>query len=132
MRMKSYLVSIIYIVIGSVLIGFGFAGKVDEFWNGAGCGWLIVGILQMIRFYRLRNNDEYRERMEIELSDERNHFIRGKAWTWTGYLFFITAGILSIVFRIIGQELLSLAASYALCFMLMVYWVSYYFLKRKY
>ena len=33
MRIKSYLVSIVYLIIGLVLIGLGFAGVVDEFWN---------------------------------------------------------------------------------------------------
>ena len=129
---KRYLFSILYIIIGIVLIGCSFAGMVDEFWNGCGSGLLIIGILQLIRFYRLNKNEAYREMVEIELSDERNHFIRNKAWAWAGYLFVIIAGVGTFVFKIIGQELLSLAASWAVCLVLILFWGSYHILKRRY
>ena len=32
-------------------------------------------------------NEAYREKIEIEEKDERNHFIRNKAWAWAGYLY---------------------------------------------
>ena len=129
---KRYLVSILYIIIGILLIGCGFTGAVDEFWNGCGCGLFVVGIIQLIRFYRLNKNEAYREMVEIELSDERNHFLRNKAWAWAGYLFVIISGIGTIVFKVIGQDLLSLAASWAVCLVLILFWGSYHILKRKY
>ena len=129
---KRVIMSIIWLIVGSVLIGLSFAGKVDEFWNGMGFGLAVIGALQLIRFYRFNKNQAYREAVEIAQTDERNHFIRNKAWAWTGYVFVVTAGILVIVFRIIGQEMLSLAASSAICFMIAVYWIVYMILKRKY
>ena len=132
MRMKSYLVSIIYIVIGSVLIGFGFAGKVDEFWNGMGSALLVIGVIQLIRRYRLDKNEAYREKVEIETNDERNRFIRNKAWAWAGYLFVMIMAVASIVLRIVGQDALSMAASGSVCLMLVLFWVSFYILRRKY
>ena len=86
---KKILVSIMWILIGGVLIALAFAGKVDAFWNGMGSGLLVVGSIQIIRFRRLKKNEAYREKMEIEASDERNQFIRNKAWAWSGYLFVI-------------------------------------------
>ena len=132
MRMKSYLVSIIYIIIGSVLIGLGFAGKVDEFWNGMGSGLLVIGVIQLIRRYRMNKNEAYREKVEIEEKDERNHFIRNKAWAWAGYLFVMIMAVASIVLRIVGQDALSMAASGSVCLMLVLFWVSFYILRRKY
>ena len=119
-------------IIGAVLIGFALAGKVDEFWSGTGSGLFVVGILQLLRTHRLQKNAAYREKMEIEISDERNQFLRSKAWAWTGYLFILIAGSAVIVLRIFGQALLSMAASYAVCLILVLYWISYYVLKRKY
>jgi uncharacterized membrane protein len=92
----------------------------------------VVGIIQLVRFYRLKNNEAYREKMEIEVSDERNHFIRNKAWAWSGYLFILIAAVACIVFKIMGQDLLSMAASGAVCLMLILYWISFIILKRKY
>lgn len=128
----SVLVNIVWIILGTVLICLSFAGKVDMFWNGMGTSLLVIGVIQLLRYYRLNKNEAYRERMEIEENDERNRFIRNKAWAWTGYLFMMLTAISCIVLRIVGQELLCLAASGAVCFMLVVYWIVYSVLKRKY
>lgn len=132
MKAKSYFVSALYIILGGILIGLGFAGVVDEFWNGMGSALLIVGVIQLIRRYRLEKNEAYREKMEIEVSDERNKFIRVKALAWSGYLFIMIMAVACIILRIIGQELLSMAASGATCLMLVLFWLCYFFLKRKY
>ena len=132
MKVKTYLVSVIYIIIGAILLGLGFAGKVDEFWNGMGSALLVIGVIQMIRRYRLDKNEAYREKMEIETNDERNKFIRNKAWAWAGYLFVMITAIASIVFRIFEQNLLSIAAGGAVCLMILLFWGAYFFLKRKY
>ena len=132
MKAKSYLVSMIYIIVGSIVIGLGFAGKVDEFWNGMGSALLVVGTIQLIRRYRFNKNEAYREKIEIAEKDERNHFLRNKAWAWSGYLFIIIAAVSCIIFKITGQEVLSFAASGSVCLMLVLYWISYVVLKRKY
>ena len=132
MKDKRMILSIIWVVIGIALINLEFAKIVDDFWGGMGFAFVFVGVLQLIRYYRSSKNEEYREKMKIAESDERNHFIRNKTWAWTGYIFILTAAVLSIVFRIIGQELLSTAASMAVCFMLLLYWIIYAVLKRKY
>ena len=130
--MKKVMVSVLWIMIGIILIGLAFAGKVDEFWNGMGSGLLIVGVLQLIRFYRFQNNEAYREKIEIEQNDERNRFIRNKAWAWAGYMFVILVSILSIVFRIMGQELLAIVSAQSVCLVLLLFWGSYIFLRKKY
>ena len=132
MKDKRMILSIIWVVIGIALINLEFAKIVDDFWGGMGFAFVFVGVLQLIRYYRSSKNEEYREKMKIAESDERNHFIRNKTWAWTGYIFILTAAVLSIVFRIIGQDLLSTASSMAICFMLLLYWIIYAVLKRKY
>lgn len=129
---KYLILYILYIVIGVVLFALGMAGTVDEYWSGMGSALLVVGAVRLLRMYRLRNDNAYRERVETAATDERNHFIRGKAWAWTGYIYVFTAAIATIVLRIMGQELLSLAAAYSVCFVLIVFWLSFMLLKRKY
>lgn len=129
---KRVIMSIIWVVIGVILVGSGFAGKVDSFWNGMGSALLVVGALQLLRYYRFNKNEAYREKMETEVNDERNHFIRNKAWAWAGYIFILVAAVLTIGFKLMGQELLSTAAAMAVCLMLVLYWGAYMILKRKY
>lgn len=132
MKIKGYLVSVVYIILGIGLIGLGFAGMVDEFWNGMGSALLVIGLIQLIRRYRLDKNEAYREKIEIETNDERNKFLRNKAWAWAGYLFVMIMAVASIVLRIMGQNELSIAVSGTVCLMLVLFWGSYIYLKRKY
>ena len=120
------------LVIGLVLIGFAFMEKLDEFWNGMGSALAIVGGLRLLQDYRLNKNAAYREKVEVAISDERNHFIRGKAWSWAGYLFIIISGLSVIGFKLAGSDVLSVAASGAVCLMLILYWSAYLVLKKKY
>lgn len=129
---KRMIFSIIWVVLGTVLIALAFAGKVDVFWNGVGSGLLVVGVLQLLRQYRFSKNETYREKIEIEEKDERNHFLRNKAWAWTGYLFVLIAAVSCLVLRIVGQNLLSLVASGVVCLMIVLYWICYMILRRKY
>ena len=123
---------VILIALGVVLVGLGAAEVVDAYWSGMGGGLLAVSVLRLIQLFRFRKDDSYREKVEIESEDERNRFIRNKAWAWTGYLFVLTAAISGIALKAIGQDLLSLAASYAVCLMMLLYWATYMVLRKKY
>ena len=131
-RENRTIMSIIWVILGLVLIALSFAGKVDEFWNGMGFALAIVGALQLLRTHRFNKNEKYREAVEIAETDERNHFIRSKAWAWAGYLFVIIVGISVVIFKIAGQDLLSYAAAMAVCLLMVLYWIAYHILKRKY
>ncbi len=75
---------------------------------------------------------DYRERMEIAETDERNHFLRNKAWAWAGYLFVFIAVIASVVLYFMGEEQLSTVTEMGLCLLLVLYYVSYWVLSKKY
>ena len=129
---RKFIICIFYILIGAVLIGLDIANIVDEFWSGMGAGLIVVSVLQMLRIYRFNKNEEYREKVETEIKDERNRFIRNKAWAWAGYLFILISPVAVIVFRVTGQELLSTFSSVSLCIMLVLYWVAFFILRKKY
>ena len=129
--MRTYF-SIAWLLIGLILIVLSFMGKIDEFWNGMGFGMAIVGGLQLLRTHRFMKSAAYREKIEIAETDERNHFIRSKAWAWAGYLFVIIVGLSVVVFKITGQDILAHAACIAVCLLMILYWIAYHVLQRKY
>ena len=110
----------------------GFTEYFDEFWGGMSSALILVGALRIVRVFRYHKNPEYRERVETEANDERSRFIRNKAWAWAGYLFVIIAGIAVIILKVIHQDLLSMATGCALFLIVLLYWVSYMVLKKKY
>jgi hypothetical protein len=124
--------NIICILLGGTLFVLGITEVMDEFWGGMGSALIAVGVIRTVQFIRLRKDQKYREKMEIEATDERHRFIRNKAWAWAGYLFIMIMAVVCIVLRIMGQEILSMAASGAVSLMLVLFWVCYFFLKRKY
>ena len=132
MKNKQLIYPIVLLIAGLCLTGLGIAEIVDEFWSGMGSALTVIGVIRLLRTYRLNKNAAYREKVETAVTDERNHFIRAKAWSWAGYLFIICSAISVIVFKILGQDLLSQAASWGVCLMLVLYWVSYFILKKKY
>ena len=129
---KKNIYPIALIIAGLALFGLGFAEIVDEFWSGMGSALLVMGIVRLLRFYRLKKNDSYREKMETAVTDERNQFIRMKAWSWAGYLFILVSAIATIICKLLGQDLLCQFACGAVCLMLVLYWISYFVLKKKY
>ena len=119
-------------LMGIALLVLGCLDIIDSFWSGMGAALVVVGVLRIIRTVRLHQDESYRQKVETEASDERNRFIRSKAWAWTGYLYILTAAILSIVLRVVGQELLSLAASASVALMVLLYWIAFVLLRKKY
>ena len=129
---KKIYLSIFWMVLGAVLIGCDVAGLVGEVWSGMGGGLLAVGGLQVYRQLKYRRNEEYREKVDIAMQDERNHFIRGKAWAWAGYLFVIITAVGSLILRFAGKSELADMAACGMALLVFLYWVSYMMLSRKY
>ena len=129
---KKNIYPVVLLIAGFALACLGFVEIVDEFWSGMGSALLVMGIIRLLRFYRLKKNDNYREKMETAVTDERNQFIRMKAWSWAGYLFIMVSAIATIIFKVLGHDLLCQVASFAVCLMLVLYWISYFVLKKKY
>lgn len=132
MRTKRMISSIVEIVIGVALVACSYAGLVDEFWSGMGAALLVVGILQMARLIRYNSNEEYREKIDVNNSDERNRYIAAKAWSYAGYVHVFIAAIGTIVFRILEQEALSMLCSFSVCVIIVIYWISYGILQKRY
>ena len=129
---KKMALSIFWMVLGGALIGCELAGLLSEMWSGMGGGFLIIGAWQVYRQLKYRRNEEYREKVDIAMQDERNHFIRGKAWAWAGYLFVIITAVGSLILRFAGKSELADMAACGMALLVFLYWGSYMVLSRKY
>lgn len=132
MNGKRIAAQILWAILGCVLLVLGCFEVVDPFWSGMGTALMVVGVMRLIRAYRFSKDASYREKVEIEIGDERNRYLRGKAWAWAGYLFILITAVAVIVLKVVGQELLSIAAGGAICLMLVLYWGAYLLLRKKY
>lgn len=129
---KRIYMSVFWVALGGVLVALGLTQQIEEFWGGMGFALVIIGLLQIVRFVRYQRNADYREKVDVENKDERNRFLANKAWAWAGYWFVLICAVGTIVFKLLGREDLMMFSSGVVCLMLVLYWVCYAVLKRKY
>ena len=129
---RRVMISLFWVLTGLVLTVLGMTGVIDSYWCGMGGGLIGAGAVQTYRFYRYHKDAEYREEIDIQNQDERNHFISGKAWSWAGYLFVIINGVAVVALRLMGYEEQSMWAACSVCLIMVLYWLCWLWLRRKY
>ncbi len=129
---RRFVASICWIVIGAALMGVSYAGLADEYWSGMGTALFAIGVIQVIRWIRYWTNSAYKAQVDVEAHDERNRFISGRAWAWAGYLYVLVGAAASVVLRIAGYNEVSMAAGMSVCILMVLYWISWMVLRRKY
>jgi uncharacterized membrane protein len=120
------------LTLGAVLMGLNLFGVIEDWWGSFGCALLIVGVANLVRVFRYRNSESYREKVDISNKDERLRYLSMKAWAWAGYFFVFLCGSAVIVFRILGNETASMWTAWGVCLLITLYWVCYFFLSKKY
>ena len=124
---------VFWIVLGAVLVVLTVTEVLDSsIYSGMGGALMAVGTLQLIRAVKYRKDSEYKEKVDTELGDERNRFLRMKSWSWAGYLTILIEGIGAIIAMILGERTVQLVLSYSVCLVLVIYWVAYVILSKKY
>ena len=130
---RRLVLSIFWMVLGLVLVVLSIMEVLDSsVYAGMGGALAAVGALQVIRNLRYRGNEEYREKVDTEVNDERNRFLRMKSWSWAGYIVVLVEAIGVIVAMIMGKETIQMILCYSVCLILCAYWISYRVLSRKY
>lgn len=129
---KRLTASVIEILAGAGLMICEFAGVLDEFWSTMGIALIVVGVIQVGRCILYRTNESYRENVDTQAHDERNRYLSMKAWSWAGYLFVMTAAVATIVLKIVGLDEYMMIASGSVCLVIVLYWLSWMYLRKKY
>ena len=130
---KRLALTVFWIVLGAVLVVLTVTEVLDSsIYSGMGGALMAVGTLQLIRAVKYRKDSEYREKVDTELGDERNRFLRMKSWSWAGYLTILIEGIGAIIAMVLGERTVQLVLSYSVCLVLVIYWIAYVILSKKY
>lgn len=132
MKNKRLIANIIEVLAGAALAVCGYAGILDSFWSGMGTALVIIGGILLLQQIRYRIDKAYQENVDLETNDERNKYLRVKAWSWAGYIFVMITALGAIALKIVGLEQYVPIASGSACLMMVLYWVSYLVLQRKY
>ena len=124
---------VVEIIIGSGLVGCSLAGVwEDSFWSGMGTALLTMGVFFLLRGIKYRKNEEYKEEVDTEANDERNKFLSMKAWSWAGYLFVMICAVAAIVMKILKYDTYVYISAGSICLIMVLYWIVYMILRKKY
>ena len=130
---KRLILSIFWIVLGVVLMVLTMNGTLDHsVYSAMGGAFIAVGVIQVIKQVKYRTNSEYKEKIDTEVNDERNRFIRMKSWSWAGYITIFVEFVGIIIAMIAKEYTIQTILSYSVCLIIIVYLISYLILNRKY
>ena len=130
---KRLFLSVLWVILGAVLMALSVTEVLDSsLYAGMGGALIAVGALQVARNLRYRRDGAYREKIDTEVSDERNRFLRMKSWSWAGYITVLVEGIGSVVAMVMKQETVQLVLAYSVCLLIAAYYFSYLILSKKY
>ena len=119
-------------LLGGVLIAMGENGFLEDFWSGLGMGLLLIGILRLIQILRYRRDEEYAQRIMVRNHDERNLFLAEKARSWTFYSSILAEAIAVVILRVFNHAELSSLMGYLVCGQMLIYWILWVVLRKKY
>ena len=127
-----WILSILYVVLGVSLILCDRFEAIDPFWGGMGTALTLIGLVRLWGVVRYKTDAAYKEQTDTAYFDERNRFLKAKALSWAAYLYIIVAAVATIVFKLLGNDILMYAASGSVCLILVLYWVVYLIIRKKY
>lgn len=130
-KYKNIILNAFYIILGTVLLVLACLNIINNIFAGFGGGLIGVGALLLIKAIKYHTNKEYKDKIDVENSDERNRFISMKAWSFAGYAFVIICAALMVVFLIINKLLIVQLLSGAICTLILLYILFYYIIRSR-
>ena len=119
-------------LIGAALLVVPMFGVIDDFWAGMGAGLLGVCAIRIFQIVRYKTDSEYAERVTVNNGDERNRYLAEKA-RYRGYYYSILIECVGVIgFRIAGMPEFSTLLGYVVCLQLVIYLLSWFWIRKKY
>lgn len=126
------LLGIGYIFLGLAMIIIFFAIKREnDFLSSFGFAIALIGVVRVRNYFIVTKSEERMQKQEILENDERNISIANKAKSVSFTLYMITACIAIIVLQLLDQTQMVRVLSTAVCILLILYWISYWIIRKK-
>ncbi len=121
------------LVFGIVLVATAIWRQLDnEFFFAWGFALAVIGILNLRKHYKLCHSEALMRKQQIAESDERNRMINAKAQSWAFYWYVMICGTAVIVLEFMGKVQLATTLALSICLLIVIYWISYHVLQKKY
>jgi len=132
MKQRLY-IAISYIAFGLLLIiADYFNGFENDFFFSFGFALVVMGILRIIRYQKITIDEKSIRKQELTETDERNRMISERARSWGFSFSILAAGILVIILSLLGYHEQALPFAWYVCGMVVLYWIFWNIIQRKY
>lgn len=119
-------------ITGVVLFLLPLFGVMDEFWSGMGAGLVGVSVVRLLQIARYKKDEDYAERVSVSNGDERNRYVAEKARSRGFYYSLLLECIGVILLRVFEQPEYSTLLGLLVCAQLLIYWGTWFYLRKKY
>ena len=131
LKTRLYL-AIAYIIIGvAMTVIFNVLGTENEYLSSFGVALAVVGIVRLRNYLIVTKSEERIRKQEIAETDERNIAIASRARTAAFYVYTLLACIAVIVLQILEIGVISTVIACSVCALILIYWVSYFIIRKK-
>jgi uncharacterized membrane protein len=130
---KRILTARIFLIAGPLLMAVSIWQKLDnEFFFAWGTALMVIGIVRLRQYRKLMASPEAMRAREVAETDERNVMLTNKAKSYAFFWYVLICGVAVIVLEFMNQVQIATALAFSVCFLVLLYWVCYYVLRRKY
>ncbi|MEE1245368.1 MAG: hypothetical protein UHM16_06865 [Acutalibacteraceae bacterium] len=126
------LVAISYVILGiAMVVVFNIIKTENNFLSSFGFALTVIGIARIRNYFLITKNEETITKRQIAENDERNISIANKAKS-VAFIAYILVVCTSItVLYLFNKTQLAFILSGTVCFLLLVYWISYWIISKK-
>ncbi len=129
---KRLYIAIIYTALGVMMIvGANITQTDNHFISSFGLGLVICGIIRIRNYIIITKNEETIQKQRIAENDERNIAIMHRARSITFFVYTMISCAAVIVLSLFNQQEAAQLIGGSLCLLLIIYWISYWVIRKK-
>ena len=130
---KRILTARIFLIAGPLLMAVSIWKNLDnEFFFAWGTALMVIGIVRLRQYRKLMASPEAMRAREVAETDERNVMLANKAKSYAFFWYVLICSVAVIVLEFMNQVQIATSLAFSVCFLVLLYWVCYYVLRRKY
>ncbi len=127
------IISIVLLAIGiGIIITSSILGDKNNFFSPFGLALATISIVRIRNYFIITKSEERLKKQEIAERDERNLLIANKAKSISFYIYTILSCLSVIALQLLNKNEFATYISMSICVMLLIYWISYLIIRKKY
>ncbi|MBQ4346991.1 MAG: hypothetical protein IJC39_00905 [Firmicutes bacterium] len=124
--------SVCFVILGAIMMAVLFNAGSDGFLSVFSVVLVVSGAARIRKYLLILKNKDLLIKMETKETDERNVMLVDKARSIAFFAYIILSCVGIMFFHATGRAQQANIISSMLCIMLVIYWLSYFVLRKKY